>query len=206
MPQKRVAAAEVNSMDSGQSVTMEGIVGVIEQDSFDKVLRKSWLCILQDADNLLSEDVVNAIGATSAVAFRRMSPAQRFATFATASNIEVDGISAIIAKGQNFQKQGALMQIVMQNPLLMQAYQRKFSSEKQLEFLMKSLNINPEDVEKTPEEIAQNDAEMARTQQASQIINPSAQGKGTGTQADAGQGAAPAAQVNQAAAPTTGMG
>ena len=82
MPQKRVAAAEVNSMDSGQSVTMEGIVGVIEQDSFDKVLRKSWLCILQDADNLLSEDVVNAIGATSAVAFRRMSPAQRFATFA----------------------------------------------------------------------------------------------------------------------------
>jgi hypothetical protein len=206
MPQKRVAAAEVNSMDSGQSVTMEGIVGVIEQDSFDKVLRKSWLCILQDADNLLSEDVVNAIGATSAVAFRRMSPAQRFATFATASNIEVDGISAIIAKGQNFQKQGALMQIVMQNPLLMQAYQRKFSSEKQLEFLMKSLNINPEDVEKTPEEIAQNDAEMARTQQASQIINPSAQGKGTGTQADAGQGAAPAAQVNQAAAPATGLG
>jgi hypothetical protein len=135
-----------------------------------------------------------------------MSPAQRFATFATASNIEVDGISAIIAKGQNFQKQGALMQIVMQNPLLMQAYQRKFSSEKQLEFLMKSLNINPEDVEKTPEEIAQNDAEMARTQQASQIINPSAQGKGTGTQADAGQGAAPAAQVNQAAAPATGLG
>ena len=98
------------------------------------------------------------------------------------------------------------MQIVMQNPLLMQAYQRKFSSEKQLEFLMKSLNINPEDVEKTPEEIAQNDAEMAGTQQASQIINPSAQGKGTGTQADAGQGAAPAAQVNQQAAPATGMG
>ena len=208
MPNKRVAAAEVGAMGEGQSTTLEGITGVIEQDSFDKVLRKAWLCILQDADNLLSEDVVNAIGATSAVAFRRMSPAQRFATFATASNIEVDGISALIAKSQNFQKQAAMMQIVMANPLLMQAYQRKYSSEKQLEYLMRALNINPEDVEKSPEEIAQNDAEMARTQQASNIINGPGggqQGGPTSTAADAGQGAAPAAQANQAANPMSGM-
>jgi hypothetical protein len=212
MPAKRVAATEVNAMGEGQSVTLEGITGVIEQDCFDKVLRKAWLCILQDADNLLSEDVVNAIGATAAVTLRRMSPARRFAQYATTSSIEVGGISAIIAKLQDFQKQGALMQIVMSNPLLMQAYQRKYSSEKQLEFMMKSLNINPEDVEKTPEEIAQNDAEMARTQQASNIINgPGGQqgGQGVsqpaGNMANAGQGAQVAGQINQQTTPATGM-
>jgi hypothetical protein len=211
LPGRRTLATEINAIGEGQSTTLEGIAAVIEQDSFDRVLRKSWLCILQDADNLLSEDVVNAIGAPAAVSLRRMSPAQRFAAFATKSNISVDGLSAVIAKMANFQKQGALMQIVMANPLLMQAYQRKYSSEKQLEFMMKALNINPEDVEKTPEEIAQNDAEMARTQQAGQIINGPGQGAAPGGQqangnvSTTGTDAGTASAVNQNTAPVTGM-
>jgi len=211
LPGRKTLATEINAMGEGQSTTLEGIAGVLEQDCFDKVLRKGWLCILQDADNLLSEDVVNAIGAPAAVSLRRMTPAQRFAAFATASNIKVDGLSAVIAKMSNFQKQGALMQIVMANPLLMQAYQRKYSSEKQLEFMMKALNINPEDVEKTPEEIEQNDAEMARTQQAGAIINgpgagaapggPQANGNVSTTGTDAGTASA----VNQDTTPVTGV-
>lgn len=210
LPGRKTQATEINAVGEGQSITLEGIASTIEQEGMDPVIRKAWLCILQDADNLLSEDVVNAIGAPAAVVLRRMTPAQRFAAFATTSNIKVSGLSAIIAKMQDFQKQGALMQMVMSNPLLMQAYQRKYSSEKQLEFLMKALNINPEDVEKTPEEIEQNDAEMARTQQAAQVINgPGGGGRpggadATGMVSNTGTDASTASQINQATNPTTG--
>jgi len=208
MPSKRVLATEVMATQEGQSTTLEGISGIMEQQCIEKVLRKSWLCILQDADNLLSEDVVNAIGAPAAVSLRRMKPAERFAAFAGYSDIKVYGLHAVLAKAQEFQKQAALMQIVMNNPLLAQAYQKRFSSDRQLDFLMKSLNINPEDVEKTPEEIQENEQEMARTQQMGQIINGPGGGTQVGGQAAQGNasttgGAGPgmASEVNQAMNP-----
>jgi hypothetical protein len=211
MPDRRVLATEVQESSAGQDLTLEGILGTLEQQALQKVIRKAWLCILQDADNLLSDDVVAAIGAPAAVTFRRMTPAQRFALLANPTSIKVFGLTAVLAKAQNFQKQAALMQIVGNNPLLMQQYQRKFSSEKQLDNLMRSLNLNPEDLEKTPEEIQQNDQELARMQQMGQILNGPGQGAAPGGQQASGKaspstaGPGQASAINQLTSPSTGI-
>jgi len=206
MPARKPLATEIEAIGQGQSNTLEGIAGIIEQECIEKVLRKSWLCILQDADSLLSEDMVNAIGAPAALTLRRMSEEQRFAAFAGTTDIKVTGLTAIIAKAQAFQKQAALMQIVMNNPLLAQAYQQKFSAERQLEFLMKALNINPEDVEKTQEEIQQNAAELQRTMAMAGAMNPARGGNTpTGNASNTGTSAPQAGEINQLTTPATGM-
>ena len=88
---------------------------------------------------------------------------------------------------------------------------RKVSSEKQLDNLMRSLNLNPEDLEKTPEEIQQNDQEMARMQQMGSILNGPGQGAAPGGPQATGRaspntaGPGQASVINQLTTPNTGI-
>ncbi|PWT71718.1 MAG: hypothetical protein C5B59_17215 [Bacteroidetes bacterium] len=219
MPSKNVKATEVMQGQQGNSDIIDAVASLVEQQCIEKILRKSWLCILQDADQLLSEDLVSAIGAMSAVTFRKMTPEQRFAAFAPYSSIKVNGLTAVLQKMQGFQKFAALMQIVMNNPLLLQAFMKKFSGDKAVEFLMRCLNINPEDIEMSSEEQAQAEQTMQRTQQASNLINgpgpggpqgnaPGRVGGGqaTGKVSNTGNaGPQVPSEINQLTGPTTGM-
>src|SRR5262249_20079651 len=127
LPSKEVKATEIMAVSQGQSVTLEGIVNLLEEDCMERILRKSWLTILQDADLLLSDDVVQAIGAPAAVTFRRMTPAARFALMGSIGSFKVYGLSTMMQMSQQFQKIAAMMQIAVGNPFLFQAFARRFS-------------------------------------------------------------------------------
>lgn len=199
LPQKEVRATEVVEQSAGQALTLDAISADLEANWLTEILRKSWLCVLQGADDLASEEVVHTIGLRPAIALAMMSPAERFSMLARSGSFKVDGLTSTIKKARDFQKIAAFTQIVMQNPLLLRAFIEDFSAKQTLRTLMKSLDIDPRKMQKTPAEMAQAQQEMAQTI----ALGGAQRGQGVGPQTG-GDGRTPA-EVNQLTNPTTGL-
>ena len=201
LPSKEVRATEVIEASQSQSVTVDDIAGDIEQQALASLIRKAWLTILQNIESVPGDDVRAAIGDRAALALIRKSPAQRFATYGSAAEFRVSGLSATLAKVRDYQKLASLMQIAQANPMLAQALFKKYSPDAILRHMMKLLNFDPTDMERTAEELERLADDMAGMQQFAQVLNGPASVNGPGT----GGGGIPA-EVNQVSNPLTGLG
>ena len=200
LPQRQVKATEISAAESNSSILLDGFTGDLERGVIVKVLEKSWLCVMQYADDIPARDVVEAVGVGAAFKLSRMSEATRYAMFAGDMAFKAHGLSATLARAREFQKLMAMNQGVATNPLLLQAYLRRFSGDKMLTHIMRSLNINPEDLEQSEDEIAAQDETMREVGSLAQIT-------GGGTPVGAGDaGASAKSEINQDAAPTSGVG
>ena len=212
MPPKRLLATEIVEASQSQAVTLDGIISDVEVCVMQEVLRKAWLTILQNMDMIPEHALTSVTDRQIALLLQRASPEERFALFAGRSQFRVFGLSATMARALDFQKLMSLQQAIMQNPMLFQAFMMKFSPDKTLRHIMRTLNVNPDDIEKDIEEQAEvaRQQEMARTQQAAQMLGP--QGQGGASAPGAGAGGAPLgggsevpAQINQGTNPMTGL-
>lgn len=203
LPPKQVRSAEIMEASSSQAVTMDGLISDMESTCIVNILRKAWLTVLQNADELPPDMLANLTDKKAAMLIMRASPAERFALFANRTSFRVHGLSATLTAAKDFQKIMAMLQAVTVNPMLFQAFMMKFSPDTTLRRLMHALNINPDDIQKTQEELANLAAEMERTMAASQITG-GAGGEQGGMGGGAGQ---PGLQsnVNQQMRPATGM-
>jgi hypothetical protein len=154
MPIKSVKATEVMAAEQSANIMIDSISSELERNVIAPLLRKCWFTILQFADDIPAEDVVEAIGLNAAFSLAHMAPAERYAKLARA-DFEVQGLSATLRMGQDFQKLMGMMQAVAQNPLLMESFVRRVSGDKILSTMLRMLNMKPSDLELTPEETAQ---------------------------------------------------
>ena len=207
MPPKRLLATEIVEASQGQAVTLDGLISDIEVCVMQELLRKAWLTVLQNMDVIPEHALTSVTDRQVALLLQRASAEERFALFAGRSQFRVFGLSATMARAMDFQKIMSLQQAVMQNPMLFQAFMMKFSPEKTLRHIMRTLNVNPDDIEKDIEEQQQAEQEMKRTQAAAQMLGP--QGQNGASAPGAGSGGAPLgggsevpAAINQGAAPT----
>ena len=202
-PPKQVKATEVVEASQSAAVTLDGISADLEHALIAPTLRKAWLTILQNADDLSTQEVVHAIGLRATVMLSRLSPAERFAKLAQGCSFRVHGLSATLARVRDFQKLAALMQMTGSNPLLLQAFVRRFSGDKILTHMLKTLNINPEHIEQDPEEMAM---QGQRNQQLMQLMQMGIGAKGGAVQqAESGGEPALPAEINQQTNPLSGM-
>jgi hypothetical protein len=212
LPPRRVLATEVIEVTQSQAVTLDGIVGDLE-DFMCSALRKAWLTILQNADDIPSHAWTTVLDRRVAMMIMRASPEERYSLFADKGQFRVSGLSATLAKAMDFQKSIALMQVVGQNPILMRAFIKKYSGDKHLRKLMQYLNMNPDDMEKDLDEKLQIAAEMQETTALAQLTGRGGGANGgmaepgaEGSQgAPVGGGTGEAAAVNAIANPLTGM-
>lgn len=207
VPQKQVKATELIQAQQSSSLTFDSIISDIENEVIERALRKVWLTLLQNVDDMATEDVVNAVGLDAAFALAQMTPAQRFMAFGN-NKFRVHGLSATLAKAGEFQKMMALMQIVGTNPLLLQAFFQKYSPDKVLGAFMKFLNINPYSLQQSPEEQAQQGSNLEQAAQLQQLFGgqqggslPGIGGGGGALGADSGLNG----EIHQNAEPTGGF-
>jgi hypothetical protein len=212
LPPKQVKATEVIELTQSQAVTLDSISADIEQELITKLIRKSWLTILQNMDDAASDRIISAVGVAGAFAIAEMSPAQRFATCANAATFKVFGLSAVLGRVRDFQKLMALLQSVVQNPILLQAFFKRYSPDRVLSHLMKTLNINPEQMERDEEEQQRVDADLQELARFQEFTTGAAGGGGQAGQGGAGLSAQDVgepqlpAEINQATNPLTGLG
>jgi hypothetical protein len=195
IPAKNVKATEVMAADQSANILMDSVSSEIERNIIAPTLRKAWFTILQYADDISAEDVVEIIGMNAAFALSRMSPAERYVALAR-TEFKVNGLSATVTRAKDFQKLAASIQLVGGNPLLMESFVRRFSADKFLDTMYKMLNINPTDMELTAEE----KQEVAQKIQNMQMLAGVVKGGGDTSSPDGTDRSLP----NQARAETSG--
>jgi len=202
LPEKAQTATAVVASTQASSGFFDSLVRDVETEWIEKILYLAWWNILQDLDDLRSSEVASAVGQDTMQQLAQMSPEERFVALGQDIEFHVHGISGTMEKAKDFQKRMALMQMVQQNPVMLQAFYKRFSANKILEQLFKDINLNPAHMELTKEEQAnlpQSMAELPMFQAAAGV------GKGTPDQAGAG-GAPEQAAINQTSNPLTGIG
>jgi hypothetical protein len=175
LPSKQVRATEVVAAETSRAVTVDGLVRDVEK-GIERVLRKGWLVLLQHADDLATDDVVAAIGPRAALELARMSPAERFSRYASHCKFKVFGLSAVLARAQDFQKKAALLGLISTNPLMMQAFMAKYSLGKTLDSVLKDLNISPDALLADEMEMAQRPEMMAQLPMFQQLAGVKREG------------------------------
>ncbi len=209
LPSKQVRATEIIELSQSQAVTLDGIIADIEQN-VEKVLELIWLTMLQNLDDFSSNHVLTAVGPRVAFALGSMSPAQRFATYANnPCQFKVHGLSAMLARTRDFQKFMALLQAVTTNPLLFQAFFKKYSPDKVLNHMMKMLGINPERIEKDDRELQRLSQDLKELEQLLPFVSGQ---KGGGAQAaeaggntQSGGGDPTTAEISAVGNPSAGL-
>jgi len=221
LPSKQVRATEVIESSNSQAITLDGLTADIERKVIDKTLYLAWMNVLQNADGFSDKMLTSVTNKAVANMIMRASPEERFALFGGRTQFRTFGLSATMAKALDFQKFMSMLQAVQLSPMLFQAFMTKFSPDRALTTIMTKLNINPDDLMMTPEEMDTAAQRMQQTVQLGQMMNggngpgPSpGQGNG-GASAPGATGAPPGAPpgggsslpaaINQGVNPTTGL-
>lgn len=175
LPPRQVKATEIVESSTSSAVMVDSLTSDIERELIDQALEMMFLNIMQNADDLGADEIVDLIGVDAAYALANMTAAERFAAFAKFTKFKAEGVSGTLNKVRDFQKLMALMQSVGSNPVMMQAFMERFSPQKTLTFIMKSINLDPTDIENSPEEAGMVQQRMGQVAQMSQVTGGSSQ-------------------------------
>lgn len=152
LPPSSTKVGAIVEAQSGQASLIDGIVRDVEDRGIEPTLRKAWLCVLQYLPELPAAEAVAVLGEEAATILGNLTAPQRYALLGQGFQLRVNGLSAVLARARDFQKLVALMQAVSGNPLLLQAFVKRYSAGKIIARLFKALNIDPESIESSAEE------------------------------------------------------
>lgn len=147
MPSRAVKATEV--VEASQTITsmFSGIAKVIEADFIEQILDRAWKVVMQNADDLDGDEVRALIGNMKADLLSSMSPEMRFAETAQGNKFKVFGVSQTLNKQKDFRKLTALLQTIGSSEVLVEAFIKKYSFEKLLGEIVRSLDIDTSRIE-----------------------------------------------------------
>jgi hypothetical protein len=147
MPSRAVKATEV--VEASQSITamFSGIAKQIEAEFIQPILELSWQTIMQNANDLDSDDVYATLGDRAANTLLALSPEERFAQTSNGLKFKVYGVTQTLNKQKDFRKLTSLLQTIGSSEVLVEAFIKKFSFEKLLTEIVRSLDIEPGRIE-----------------------------------------------------------
>ncbi len=144
LPPRQVKATEIIEKEQASSQQLDGFARTVEK-AIDKVLRLVWAEIMQFRNNYF--DVAHIIGDKAAFALSLMQPEERFNMFAKKTTFKVNGISSLITRGRNFQKLMIAIDMMFKNPILAQAFAKRFSAEKIIDKIFEGLDLDASSIE-----------------------------------------------------------
>lgn len=147
MPSRAVKATEV--VEASQSITamFAGIAKSIEVDFIQPILDLAWQTIMQNADDMDSDEVAALIGTQKAAQLANLSPEKRFAETSQGHKFKVFGVSQTLNKQKDFRKLTSLLQTIGSSEVLVEAFTKEYSFEKLLGEIIRSLDVEPGRIE-----------------------------------------------------------
>ena len=139
----------LNNMSTGMIKNLEGD----ENSGFiTQVLAKGWKVIAQNMNDLDSKEVEALLGRQTASELLAMGKEEIFAETVQSSKFKVFGISAVMNKMKEFTKLTTMLQTISSNPTLTEFFMKKYSIEKLLTEIMRSLDIDTFKIEADEQE------------------------------------------------------
>lgn len=162
LPPRQVKATEVVEANQSASVLMDSIVFDYE-NIISELLTKSWRMIVQNISDIDARGIVSAVGKRKAIALLELSKQAKLSLYGESCQFKVNGLSATMTRARDFQRILGLLQVVGANPILAGEFMRRYSPEKILSTLVKLVNLDPMDIERSDEEreVAENQAAAA---------------------------------------------
>lgn len=186
MPSRAVKATEVVEASQSINSVFTGMAKVLEADFIRRVLQMSWEVILQNANDLDSATVRSALGDQRAMDISSMSPEQRFSTMIDGCVFQVFGVSKTISKMNDYKKITAFLQTISASPVLVQEFAQKYSMERLMEEILRSLDINTERLKMDPQEQAMVQQRLQQSMLMQQMMNAGGNLGGGGAGVDQG--------------------
>jgi hypothetical protein len=179
LPGRSVKATEV--VEASQSLTnlFSGVAKNIEKEFITPIIEMSLMTIAQHADDLDDAELESELGADKARRLALVPRPELFKAVVEGFKYKVNGISTILSRMKNHQKLMVFLQTIGQSDVLIQEFAKKYSFEKMLGIVMKSLDINGEEL--TADQPTNPIAELAQSQAAGQ---PPAEGEQVGGEND----------------------
>lgn len=147
LPTRAVKATEV--VEASQTITsmFAGIARSIEVDFIEPILERSWNVIMQNSNDMDSDEIAALLGEMKSVQIATMSPEDRFVETSQGNKFNVFGVSQTLNKQKDFRKLTALLQTIGSSEVLVEAFIKKYSFEKLLGEIVRSLDIEPGRIE-----------------------------------------------------------
>lgn len=152
MPDKQVKATEVLQASQNSSEFLDSMVRDVEDVFIQRVIELVWSNFLQFSDKLDIKDIVGIASQKTSQMLTGLTAAEKYSLFYDI-NFRVMGLSQVISRAKEFQKIMALLQVASSNPLIAQVFQTEYSPKKIVAQLVKTLNLNPDNIRPSKEEI-----------------------------------------------------
>lgn len=201
IPNRDVKATEVVEANQSINSMMGGIAKTIEEDYLLEILRKLWMTIAQHIKDIDRDELEAVLGKDRVMQILALGPEEIFSNTVKGIKFKVFGISEIISKMKDFRKMTALLQTIGSSETLMEEFIKKYNFGALLQKIMRSLDIDTEELEQPKEE--QVAMAAGGGMNAGQGQNPNMQSQtpqiGSANMAETGNGVAqPAALRNTA--------
>lgn len=222
MPGRKVLATEIVELNQSQNLVLDALIGQIERRLLVPLLSKCLSVVLQHLphtgvstlENLLNSDALMAVG--DILSMDGGKGELLYATVITRTGVKVRGLTQMMNRVRDFQKVMALSQAIMTNPMLQMAFFQKYSPTSLLGYILKSLEIDPSDIERTGSEFdryrtIQEELLMMQQMQSGSMGSASGEPSETGESGEtnnpniSGMNSPEIASVNQQINPMTGF-
>lgn len=149
-PARAVKATEV--VEASQSITsmFTGLSRVVEQNLIVAILEKLWMTMCQNMNDLDSEEVIAMVGKDRAVELSAMSPEERFKQTVNGYKFKAYGVSQILNQMKDFKNLQTLLATIAGSQPLMEEFIKKYDMGALLTQLMKSLDLDLDELKIDP--------------------------------------------------------
>lgn len=153
LPGRSVKATEV--VEASQSLTnlFSAVAKNIEKVFISPILQMSIAVIAQHIDDLDDAEIESELGPQRARQLAAVPRPELFIAVVDGFKFKVSGISTILSRMKNHQQLMLFLQSIGQSDVLIQEFAKKYDFGRLLSLIMKSLNINPAELELKESEI-----------------------------------------------------
>lgn len=166
-PKEATATSVVEAMQAAGSL-FESIAARVEDTFLEPLFELAWMTILQyEFDHkLVDPTLVQILGPQRVLEMTKMTNEERFVVLAQAAKFKCRGLRGVTARNRTLTKLANLLQLMSQDPDVKQAFLQKNSLARLTDALVLNSGVDPSTLEKTPEEIKQD--QIAAQQQQDQ--------------------------------------
>lgn len=180
LPKKQVKATEIVQASQAITGVFEGLASDFEDVFVEKLAEEAWMDILQNVDKFPKGELETLLPPGKFQALNSLSPAQRFERGARSFKWKGKGIRTISARMKDFQRLTQFLAVVGQNEQMLNEFSMRYSMPKFLGQLVRSLEIDTEEIE-----LDENEQKLAAARR--QAVDAAR----AGAEAEKGQGGAP---------------
>ncbi len=146
LPSRSVKATEVVESSNSITGTFSSISKAIEVDHIAEIMALAWPTMMQEIKKFSVPEYEAVLGPERATMIDRASPEKRFALTVAGHKFKVFGLTQTLNKIKDFRKITTFLQTVVQAPQLMDEFLKKYSLVKLLAVIMKSLDIDEDQI------------------------------------------------------------